>query len=83
MKTEAGTVVKGFFVFKVVAKNSNDAKKTLKGKITLQAADGSVAGECTIYMELPAGQQAEKELKCKETGPWEKFEAVIEKIFNF
>ena len=83
MKTDSGTPVKGFHVFKVTAKNENKEKKTLKGELKLIGAGGAAAGSCTIYLELPPGETVEKVLNCKEVGAWEKYEVVIEKIFNF
>lgn len=82
-KTDTGSVRKGFYAFRVVAKSSNAEKKALQGKIQLLDASGGAAGECTIYFELPPEANVEKNLDCKTTGEWKTYRLIIEKIHAF
>ncbi len=79
-KTERGTILRDYHSFKASIKNDADAKRTVKGKISL---DGGASGECTIYAEIEKGQTVEKILKCKQKAAWTKWDFEIERVYKF
>jgi len=79
--------IKGFKTFAVVAETTSGAKKTLNGRICLedqtrkQPPCGS--GECTIYMELGAGEKKTMKKDCKEASRSNVWSVKIVKVYDF
>lgn len=79
--------IKDYRTFEVTADNTNDAQKTLNGKICLanlqvkQPECGS--GECTVYMEIPAKSTETKKWQCKEKSSSNSWKLIIVKIYDF
>lgn len=79
--------LKGFKLFQVTVKNTNNTKKTLNSKIFLQNRNVKQpkggSGDCTIFIQLAPGQTRTEKKQCKETSKSNDWSFEIVKIYNF
>ncbi len=83
----AGDKIKGFKTFMVRAKNKNNAARSVEMKIYLNDRNAKEPagsrGECTVFLDLKAGETIKQIKHCKEKKPSNSYSAAIIKVFNF
>ncbi|MGE0713309.1 MAG: hypothetical protein AB7N76_35645 [Planctomycetota bacterium] len=82
--TDISDELEGWDRFRASARNEADGPRTVNGSIQLFREDGGLAGECTVYLEVPPGESKADEFTVKVTnGPAVKWVFKVVKVYSF
>jgi hypothetical protein len=82
--TDISDELEGWDKFLAHASNTSEGPRTVNGQILVHTADDEIAGECTVYLELPPGETKSTEFTVKVTeGVKARWSFKLVKVYEF